>query len=154
MLERESKHVAIMMKTKAGGFRIIAFANCAQKFCKILTQRPRLGKNRRAFRPLGDLRTVIRIGCLALICCLPSAAEARPLVYVTNSLSNTVSVIDVGRGQRVTEIPVGNNGHYLERWKDGRPPSAKADHPVVYVTWHAALKQATHRQSRGQAVDA
>ena len=31
-----------------------------------------------------------------------------------------------------------HNGHYLEHWKDGKPPSAKADHPVAYVTWHAA----------------
>ena len=30
------------------------------------------------------------------------------------------------------------NGHYLEHWTDGRLPSGKADHPVVYVTWHAA----------------
>jgi len=63
---------------------------------------------------------VIRIGCLALICCLPSAAEARPLVYVTNSLSNTVSVIDVGRGQRVTEIPVGKEPFGLAFSPDGR----------------------------------
>ena len=31
-----------------------------------------------------------------------------------------------------------HNGHYLEHWTDGKPPSAKADHPVRYVTWHAA----------------
>jgi formylglycine-generating enzyme required for sulfatase activity len=31
-----------------------------------------------------------------------------------------------------------HNGHYLEHWKDGKLPSAKANHPVVYVTWHAA----------------
>ena len=31
-----------------------------------------------------------------------------------------------------------HNGHYLEHWKDGKLPSAKAHHPVVYVTWHAA----------------
>jgi len=34
--------------------------------------------------------------------------------------------------------PLLHNGHYLQYWKDGRPPSARADHPVVYVTWHAA----------------
>jgi len=31
-----------------------------------------------------------------------------------------------------------NNGHYLEHWTEGRYPAAKGDHPVVYVTWHAA----------------
>jgi len=31
-----------------------------------------------------------------------------------------------------------HNGHYLEDWKDGKLPSAKANHPVAYVTWHAA----------------
>lgn len=31
-----------------------------------------------------------------------------------------------------------HNGHYLEHWTDGKPPAAKASHPVVYVTWHAA----------------
>jgi formylglycine-generating enzyme required for sulfatase activity len=31
-----------------------------------------------------------------------------------------------------------HSGHYLEHWTDGRPPVGKADHPVVYVTWHAA----------------
>ena len=31
-----------------------------------------------------------------------------------------------------------HNGHYLEHWKDGKPPADKLDHPVVYVTWHAA----------------
>jgi formylglycine-generating enzyme required for sulfatase activity len=31
-----------------------------------------------------------------------------------------------------------HNGHYLEFWKDGKFPPAKADHPVVFVTWHAA----------------
>jgi len=30
------------------------------------------------------------------------------------------------------------NGRYLEPWKDERCPAAKADHPVVFVTWHAA----------------
>jgi len=31
-----------------------------------------------------------------------------------------------------------HNGHYLEHWTDGQPPPAQLDHPVVYVTWHAA----------------
>ena len=34
--------------------------------------------------------------------------------------------------------PQMHNGHYLEHWTDGRPPAAKLDHPVVFVTWHAA----------------
>lgn len=34
--------------------------------------------------------------------------------------------------------PQMHNGHYLEQWTDGRPPTAKLDHPVVFVTWHAA----------------
>ena len=31
-----------------------------------------------------------------------------------------------------------HNGHYLEHWTGGRPPAARGDHPVVFVTWHAA----------------
>ncbi|MBI3792585.1 MAG: SUMF1/EgtB/PvdO family nonheme iron enzyme [Gemmatimonadetes bacterium] len=31
-----------------------------------------------------------------------------------------------------------HNGHYLEHWTDGAPPADKADHPVTFVTWHAA----------------
>jgi formylglycine-generating enzyme required for sulfatase activity len=34
--------------------------------------------------------------------------------------------------------PQMHNGHYLEHWTDGQPPPAKLDHPVVFVTWHAA----------------
>jgi sulfatase modifying factor 1 len=30
------------------------------------------------------------------------------------------------------------NGHYLEHWSDTTVRSARADHPVVFVTWHAA----------------
>ncbi|MEQ1760310.1 MAG: formylglycine-generating enzyme family protein [Vicinamibacterales bacterium] len=30
------------------------------------------------------------------------------------------------------------NGHYLEHWPDGKPPSDKGEHPVVFVTWPAA----------------
>ncbi len=34
--------------------------------------------------------------------------------------------------------PAMHNGRYLEHWKDAALRSAKADHPVVFVTWHAA----------------
>jgi len=34
--------------------------------------------------------------------------------------------------------PDRQNGHYLELWTDGRCPASRADHPVVFVTWHAA----------------
>jgi formylglycine-generating enzyme required for sulfatase activity len=34
--------------------------------------------------------------------------------------------------------PETQNGRYLEHWKDGKCPPAKLDHPVVFVTWHAA----------------
>jgi len=30
------------------------------------------------------------------------------------------------------------NGRYLEHWTDATYPPAKADHPVTFVTWHAA----------------
>ena len=40
---------------------------------------------------------------------------------------------------RRENVPPGRqNGHYLELWTDGRPPSSRAAHPVVFVTWHAA----------------
>jgi formylglycine-generating enzyme required for sulfatase activity len=32
-----------------------------------------------------------------------------------------------------------HNGHYLELLRDGRSPRGKEEHPVVFVTWHAAL---------------
>jgi len=35
-----------------------------------------------------------------------------------------------------------HNGDYLKHWPDGRCPARFADHPVVYVTWHAALAYA------------
>ena len=34
--------------------------------------------------------------------------------------------------------PALHNGHYLEHWTRGRPPAGRGDHPVVFVTWHAA----------------
>jgi len=39
---------------------------------------------------------------------------------------------------RVQISPQLHNGHYLEHWTNGTFPSGKADHPVVYITWHAA----------------
>ena len=35
--------------------------------------------------------------------------------------------------------PAMHNGHYLEHLRDGQSPPGKAEHPVVLVTWHAAL---------------
>ena len=41
---------------------------------------------------------------------------------------------------RKAEVPEDrHNGRYLEDWVDTTPPPAKRDHPVVFVTWHAAL---------------
>jgi len=34
--------------------------------------------------------------------------------------------------------PERQNGHYLEPWADGRCPASRMDHPVAFVTWHAA----------------
>ena len=34
--------------------------------------------------------------------------------------------------------PDRHNGHYLELWKEGGPPAGQSEHPVVFVTWHAA----------------
>jgi formylglycine-generating enzyme len=31
-----------------------------------------------------------------------------------------------------------HNGHYLDHWDSGAYPEEKGDHPVVFVTWHAA----------------
>lgn len=30
------------------------------------------------------------------------------------------------------------HGHYLQDWRGRQPPTGKSQHPVVYVTWHAA----------------
>jgi len=35
--------------------------------------------------------------------------------------------------------PAMHNGHYLELLGNGRSPRGKEEHPVVFVTWHAAL---------------
>lgn len=34
--------------------------------------------------------------------------------------------------------PERHNGDYLSHWLEGRPPEGRADHPVVFITWHAA----------------
>jgi formylglycine-generating enzyme required for sulfatase activity len=34
--------------------------------------------------------------------------------------------------------PTLHNGRYLENWADGLYPDGQAEHPVVFVTWHAA----------------
>lgn len=31
-----------------------------------------------------------------------------------------------------------HNGDYLRDWHQGRPPAGRSEHPVVFVTWHAA----------------
>ena len=62
--------------------------------------------------------------CLLLsalvLCCLASLAGARPLAYVVHSLSNTVSVLDLGRGRVVKEIPVGKEPFGLAFSPDGQ----------------------------------
>jgi len=47
----------------------------------------------------------------------------------------TVTHPEWGRSHFPPEL---DNGHYLEHWKDGGYPAGKANHPVVFVTWHAA----------------
>jgi formylglycine-generating enzyme required for sulfatase activity len=32
-----------------------------------------------------------------------------------------------------------HNGNYLQDWRDNRPPRGREDHPVVAITWQAAL---------------
>ncbi len=39
------------------------------------------------------------------------------------------------RGRLATDR---QNGHYLESWTKDRYPADKADHPVVFITWHVA----------------
>lgn len=40
---------------------------------------------------------------------------------------------------RAALAPDRHNGRYLEHWKDGHDPAGAGDHPVVFVTWHAAM---------------
>lgn len=40
-----------------------------------------------------------------------------------------------GPGRRPADL---HNGQYLDHWSSGSYPEEEADHPVVFVTWHAA----------------
>lgn len=40
-----------------------------------------------------------------------------------------------GPGRRPAGL---HNGHYLDDWKSGSYPDGRGEHPVVFVTWHAA----------------
>jgi formylglycine-generating enzyme required for sulfatase activity len=40
-----------------------------------------------------------------------------------------------GPGRRPADL---HNGQYLAHWNSGSYPEGKGDHPIVYVTWHAA----------------
>lgn len=41
-----------------------------------------------------------------------------------------------------------HNGRYLEHWVDGSPPDDLLDHPVVFVTWQAAVAYCEWRGKR------
>jgi YVTN family beta-propeller protein len=55
-----------------------------------------------------------------LLLFLSTRSEARPLLYVTNSTSNTVSVVDAGTLSVIREIPVGREPFGLAFSPDGR----------------------------------
>lgn len=40
------------------------------------------------------------------------------------------------------------NGRYLEHWLDGRPDDGMFEHPVVFITWHAAVAYCEWRGKR------
>ncbi|HKC11229.1 MAG TPA: formylglycine-generating enzyme family protein [Vicinamibacteria bacterium] len=56
---------------------------------------------------------------------------------VTNSrfYEFTIAHPEWSRSQLPAEL---HNGHYLEHWKDGACPTGRVNHPVIFVTWHAA----------------
>ena len=61
------------------------------------------------------------LGTLVLfLLLLPTTSEARPFLYVTNSTSNTVSVVDVSTLSVIREIPVGREPFGLAFSPDGR----------------------------------
>ena len=41
-----------------------------------------------------------------------------------------------------------HNGHYLNHWTGNRYPNGKSDHPVVYVSWYAAMAYAQWKGKR------
>jgi YVTN family beta-propeller protein len=62
--------------------------------------------------------SLVTLGLLLFF--LPTSGEARPFLYVTNSTSNTVSVVDVGTLSVIREIPVGREPFGVAFSPDGR----------------------------------
>ena len=66
---------------------------------------------------------------------------------ITNSRFNTFLAANP-RWLPENVMPASHNGRYLESWNAGRFPQGQAEHPVVFITWHAA--QAFCRRSGGR----
>jgi formylglycine-generating enzyme required for sulfatase activity len=67
--------------------------------------------------------------------------EVSPFLMDQNEVTNArfAAFLEARPEWRRENVPAERqNGHYLELWTEGRPPSSRADHPVVFVTWHAA----------------